>query len=287
MAFGDHIYVERGWCTHHGVDMGDSWVIHFSSADGTKSGASIRWARIEDFAGDATVRVQPYGTRFDAEQAAERARSMLGQSGYDLFSNNCEHFATWCAAGEHSSAQVEAAASGASVVGVGAVVPSLGVGVVTTLGGAAIRSGPNLMSGLAAVGGSVVGGIVVLGGVSGLLAGGTMCIALRDKEMLPAEERQARRVGRYGAIGGAAVGVGVAVHTVGAMGIAGYSAAGLTSGLAALGGVVGGGMAQGVLVTMFIPALFAAGIGYLLYRAASWLLSPLPSEGLPPAPACI
>ena len=287
MAFGDHIYVERGWCTHHGVDMGDSWVIHFSSADGTKSGASIRWARIEDFAGDATVRVQPYGTRFDAEQAAERARSMLGQSGYDLFSNNCEHFATWCAAGEHSSAQVEAAASGASVVGVGAVVPSLGVGVVTTLGGAAIRSGPNLMSGLAAVGGSVVGGIVVLGGVSGLLAGGTMCIALRDKEMLPAEERQARRVGRYGAIGGAAVGVGVAVHTVGAMGIAGYSAAGLTSGLAALGGIIGGGMAQGVLVTMLIPALFAVGIGYLLYRAAGWLLSPLPSEGLPPAPACI
>jgi len=71
------------------------------------------------------------------------------------------------------------------------------------------------------------------------MAGGTMCLALRDKEMLPGEERQARRVGRCGAIGGAAVGVGVAVHTVGGMGIAGYSAAGLTSGLAALGGIVG------------------------------------------------
>ena len=287
MAFGDHIYVERGLYTHHGVDMSGGWVIHFSSADGTKSGASIRWARIEDFAGDATVRVQAYGTRFDAEQAAERARSMLGESGYDLFSNNCEHFATWCVAGEHSSSQVEAAASGAGLVGVGAVVPSIGVGVVTTLGGAAVRSGPNLMSGLAAVGGSVVGGIVVLGGISGLMAGGTMCIALRDKEMLPAEERQARSVGRYGAIGGAAVGVGVVVHTVGAMGLAGYSAAGLTSGLAALGGVFGGGMAQGVLATMLIPALLAAVIGYLLYRAARWLLSPLPSEGLPPAPARI
>jgi hypothetical protein len=65
-----------------------------------------------------------------------------------------------------------------------------------------------------------------------------MCLALRDKEMLPGEERQARRVGRCGAIGGAAVGVGVAVHTVGAIGIAGYTA-GLTSGLAALGGIVG------------------------------------------------
>lgn len=285
MAFGDHIYVKRGLYTHHGVDMGDGWVIHFSSADGTKSGASICWARIEVFAGNATVRVQAYGIRFGAEQAGERARSMLGQSGYDLFSNNCEHFATWCVTGEHSSAQVEAAASGASLVGVGTVVPSLGVGMVTTLGGAAVKSGPNLMSGLAAVGGSVVGGIVILGGISGLMAGGAMCIALRDKEMLPAEERQARRVGRYGAIGGAAVGVGVAVHTVGAMGLAEYSAAGLTSGFAALGGIIGGGMAQGVLMTMLIPALLAAGIGYLIYRAARWLLPPLPSEGLAPAPA--
>jgi len=83
---------------------------------------------------------------------------MLGQSGYDLFTNNCEHFATWCVAGEHSSAQVEAAASSAGVVGIGAVVPSLGVGVVTSFGGAAAMSGPNLMSGLATIGGGVVGG---------------------------------------------------------------------------------------------------------------------------------
>ncbi len=287
MTLGDHIYVERGLYTHHGIDMGDGWVIHFSSTDGSKSDASIRWARIEDFARDGTVQVRTYGTHFDAEQVAERARSMLDQSGYHLFSNNCEHFVTWCVTGEHSSAQVEAAASGASLVGVGAVVPSLGVGVVTTLGRAAIRSGPNLMSGLAAVGGTVIGGIVVLGGISGLMAGGTMCIALRDKETLSVEERQARRVGRYCAIGGATIGVGVAVHAVGAMGIAGYGAAGLTSGLAALGGIVGGGMAQGVLVTMLLPVLFAAGIGYLLYRAARWLSLRCPPGGLPPPPACM
>jgi hypothetical protein len=146
-------------------------------------------------------------------------------------------------------------------------------------------SGPNLMSGLATVGGSVVAGMVLLGGLSGLLAGGTMCIALRDKPMLPDEERRARRVGRYGAVGGAVAGVGVAVHTVGALGVAGYSAAGLSSGLAALGGVVGGGMAQGVTATLLIPALFAAGVGYLLYRVALWLLSPQPREAPLPEPA--
>ena len=284
MAVGDHIYVCRGVYTHHGVDMGEGWVIHFASEDGTKSGALIRWATIEEFAGAAEVKVQVYGARLEANQAVERARSMLGQSGYDLFANNCEHFATWCVTGGHSSPQVERAAAGVGVVGVGAVVPSLGVGLVTTLGEAAAMSGPNLMSGLATVGGTVVGGIAVLGAGTGLLAGGVMCVALRDKPSLTDEERQARRVGRYGSVGGAAVGVGVAVHAVGAMGVAGYSAAGLTSGLAALGAVVGGGMAQGVLAALFIPALFAAGIGYLLYRVARWFLTPTP-EALAPGVA--
>jgi hypothetical protein len=284
MAVGDHIYVDRGLYAHHGIDMGDGWVIHFASSNGTKTGALIRWAAIEDFAGDAEVTVQAYGFRFDANEAVERARSMLGQSGYDLFANNCEHFATWCVTGEHSSAQVERAAAGAGLVGVGAVVPSVGVGLVSMLGEAAALSGPNLMSGLAAVGGTVVGGIVVLGAGTGLLAGGTMCRALRDKPTLTDEERQARRIGRYGAMGGAVVGVGVAVHAVGAMGLAGYSAAGLTSGLASLGALVGGSMAQGIMAALFIPALFAVGIGYLLYRVARWYVADSPN-GLAPGTA--
>jgi hypothetical protein len=276
MAFGDHIYVDRGFYTHHGVDIGDGWVIHFASADSTKSGALIRQATIEDFAGTGAVQVRAYGVRLDADQAVDRAKAMLGESAYDLFANNCEHFATWCVAGDHSSAQAEAATSGVSMVGIGVLAPTVGVGLVTSAGGAAAMSGPNLMSGLAAVGGSVVGGLVVLGGVSGMLASGAMCLALRDKPMLTNEERLARRVGRYGAIGGATVGVGVAVHSVGALGVAGYSAAGLTSGLAALGALIGGGMLRGVMVSLFIPVMFAAGIGYLLYRVAGWLLSTRP-----------
>jgi hypothetical protein len=273
MACGDHIYVDRGWITHHGVEMQDGWAIHFASADGTKSEAAICWVRTEDFASRGKIEFRSYGKRFSDKDAATRAESMLGQSGYDLFANNCEHFATWCVAGEHSSAQVEAAAASLSVVGVGAVVPSLGIGVVSSLGGAAAMSGPNLMSGLATVGGSVVGGLTLLSVAAGVLSAGQMCIALRDKPMLPDEERKARRVGRYGAIGGAAIGVGTSIHAVGALGVAGYSGAGLTSGLAALGGVIGGGMVQGVLTSMLIPVVFAAGIGYLLYRGAQWYFS--------------
>ncbi len=279
MAYGDHIYVDRGLITHHGVEMQDGWAIHFASADGTKSGAAICWVRIEDFASGGEIKVRSYGKRLSDGDAGTWAASMLGQSGYDIFANNCEHFATWCVAGEHSSTQVEAAVTSVSVVGVGAVVPSLGVGVVSSLGGAAALSGPNLMSGLATLGRSVVGGLTLLSVAAGVLSAGPMCIALRDKPILPDEERKARRVGRYGAIGGAAIGVGTSIHAVGALGVAGYNGAGLTSGLATLGGVIGGGMAQGVLASMLIPVIFAAVIGYLLYRGAKWYFSPTPELG--------
>lgn len=127
-------------------------------------------------------------------------------------------------------------------------------------------SGPNLMSGLARLGGgSVVDGIALVGAASGLLAAGTMCLALRDKPHLTDNEREARRVGRYGAISGAGLGVGVSLYAVHAMGVPGYSAAGLSSGLAGLGGVVCGGMAHGVMATMLLPAVFAVILGCLLY----------------------
>jgi hypothetical protein len=44
------------------------------------------------------------------------------------------------------------------------------------------------------------------------------------------------------------------------------SAAGITSGLAAVGGMVGGGMAAGVAVTAAAPAVAAAAVGYGTYR---------------------
>jgi hypothetical protein len=276
MARGDHIYVDRGPYTHHGIDLGDGNVIDFAGADGTKSKSSavIRQTTLENFADGGTVQIRPYRVRFEGDRIVALAQSKLGGSGYDLFGNNCEHFATWCVTGEHSSDQVETVATGVRVVGV-AVVPQVGVDIVVGVGGATALSAPNLMSGLATIGGgSVLTGIGLLGGASGLLAAGAMCVALRDKPMLPDEERQARRVGRYGTVGGAALGVGVSLHAVGAMGVAGYNAAGLSSGLAALGAGLGGGMAQGVMTTLAIPALLAATLGYLLYRVTQWWLQP-------------
>jgi hypothetical protein len=127
MAYGDHIYVERGVYEHHGLDLGDGAVIDFAAREGGKAAATIRSTTLEDFAQSGCVKVRAYGARFTPEDSVARARSMLGCSGYDLFGNNCEHFASWCVTGEHASAQVEEATSAAGFVGVATVGPRVGV----------------------------------------------------------------------------------------------------------------------------------------------------------------
>jgi hypothetical protein len=43
----------------------------------------------------------------DGEEIARRALSRVdNHDSYSIWSNNCEHFATWCVSGEHTSTQV-------------------------------------------------------------------------------------------------------------------------------------------------------------------------------------
>ncbi|MFI4978321.1 MAG: lecithin retinol acyltransferase family protein [Solirubrobacterales bacterium] len=118
-ARGAHIYVERDLYSHHGIDCGDGTVIDFAGQGGGKNTACIRRVTLAEFAQGASVKTRTYGSHYSPEVVVARAAAMIGHSGYDLFSNNCEHFATWCVTGEHSSAQVEAVWSAAGMVGVG------------------------------------------------------------------------------------------------------------------------------------------------------------------------
>jgi hypothetical protein len=277
---GAHIYVDRGVYSHHGIACGDGTVIDFAGGDRGKNAAIIRRVTLAEFAHGVPVKTRSYGTCYDPGTVVARATAMLGRSGYDLFSNNCEHFATWCVTGERSSAQVDAVWSGAGMVGVANVAPRVGSGAVVGLGETASRSASNVMSGLTRLGGSAIGGVTVVAGAGAVVGAGTMMFALRDKPYLTDQERMARRVGRVGGVGGAALGTWAAVHSVGALGVAGYSAAGLSSGLAALGSVAGGGMVAGVAVVAAIPLLAAFVLAMLAYglmrRASHSRLNPQP-----------
>ena len=43
---------------------------------------------------------------YSGEETVRRARSKLGEGGYNLALNNCEHFAVWCKTGVKDSSQV-------------------------------------------------------------------------------------------------------------------------------------------------------------------------------------
>ncbi|UKO98052.1 lecithin retinol acyltransferase family protein [Nostoc sp. UHCC 0870] len=268
---GDHVYYNCGAYSHHGINCGDGTVIHYTKSLGKIS--RISWA---DFASGVTVVVKKYGQCDTPDIVVWRAESRLEENTYDLFDNNCEHFATWCKTGLHASEQVKnAGAVGVGASGSGAAVAG-SIGVVGAAGAAAGLSGAGIMSGLATVGGVVGGGAVI--GIAALgLAPATvtkiaMSQVLMDDESLPDDEREARSVGRNMTTVGALAGTAGAVGTVAAAGsVAGLSAAGITSGLAAVGATVGGGMVAGVAITVAAPAAAAAAVGFGAYKLWKWI----------------
>jgi hypothetical protein len=143
-------------------------------------------------------------------------------------------------------------------------------------GGVAVAGGAGIMANLAAVGGVVGGGAVAGIGVLGAapIAAVNMAMdrVLADDDRLPTEERDARAVGRTMTKVGAVAGAAGTVGTLSAVGsVAGLSGAGITSGLAAIGGTVGGGMGAGVAIAVAAPAVVAAGIGFGAYKIWQWL----------------
>ncbi|MBD1935352.1 MULTISPECIES: lecithin retinol acyltransferase family protein [Cyanophyceae] len=114
MSQGDHIYVNCGVYDHHGIDCGDGTVIHYT---GEKLKGTIDCTPIAEFITGKTVFVREYGKCDPPDIVIQRAKSKLKEEKYDLFDNNCEHFATWCKTGKKESEQVhraKAAAGGAA-----------------------------------------------------------------------------------------------------------------------------------------------------------------------------
>ncbi len=115
MAIGEHVFVYCWGYSHHGIDCGDGSIIHFDGGpwramlDQVGSNIpTICRVPIEAFAANRPVYTRPYEVTFVADQVVQRAESRIGETGYHLLGNNCEHFAVWCKTGAQHSGQAEA-----------------------------------------------------------------------------------------------------------------------------------------------------------------------------------
>lgn len=107
MAKGDHLWVNRGFYTHHGIDAGDGTVIHFAGKPALHMHeACIVRTGIAEFAGGRALRVRRHRDADAPDVVLARAEARVGMAGYRLLRNNCEHFATWCSTGRARSGQV-------------------------------------------------------------------------------------------------------------------------------------------------------------------------------------
>jgi Lecithin retinol acyltransferase len=111
LAPGAHLTTRRLGYRHHGLYAGNGRVLHYR---GMHRWLWHRRGPVEEISLDQFAHGHGFevlagaAERFDGATAVERARSRLGEDCWNLWSNNCEHFVTWCRDGKPRSAQVEA-----------------------------------------------------------------------------------------------------------------------------------------------------------------------------------
>lgn len=59
--------------------------------------------------------VEMPGRRFDRDETLARAHGALGTPGYNLLTENCQHFVAWCATGERRSHQIDGVVTVATI----------------------------------------------------------------------------------------------------------------------------------------------------------------------------
>lgn len=142
--YGDIIGVSRsnGTYEHYGIYVSETCVVHYGIPTGKVIQPSIHATSLRHFLGSDTeyfvldfpkpyqppVRLgtqnptphaeniaddlakqlyQTYGYHlYTPEETVARARSRIGETSYNLLTNNCEHFAIWCKTGVSESMQI-------------------------------------------------------------------------------------------------------------------------------------------------------------------------------------
>ena len=114
---GSMIRVESGSIHHYGVYVSDSEVIQFGLAPILRPGqkdsdVTVLSTDLIAFlnGGDCETAVftpEETATHPTPAEAISTARSRMGEGGYHILYNNCEHFANECVTGKHYSQQVD------------------------------------------------------------------------------------------------------------------------------------------------------------------------------------
>ena len=113
---GAHIRVKTNSYYHHGIYIGNNEVVQFGLPyDLYKSFDEIEVLRspIEDFSKDLlSIEVYSYTKKelkqkFPDDMIVKNALSHVGEKGYNILTNNCEHLANLCIFGTKKSNQID------------------------------------------------------------------------------------------------------------------------------------------------------------------------------------
>lgn len=115
--------VKRRGYRHYGVYVGGGRMIHYTSNAGERSKhCTIQETSLTRFIGGSdVVDVVGFPDAIEGKKCLSRAeavanaRSRLGEGGYKVLSNNCQHFAIWCRTGIKFSGQSSFVKPSASV----------------------------------------------------------------------------------------------------------------------------------------------------------------------------
>ena len=109
--FGDIIRTKVTFYHHYGIFINESRIIQFGLPDNVYTPAEeikVLATDIYTFLEGGELEVgkptrQELKNMRSPEEIVKLAESRLGQGGYDILHNNCEHFVNECAFGEHNS----------------------------------------------------------------------------------------------------------------------------------------------------------------------------------------
>lgn len=113
---GAHIRVKVKNYYHHGIYIGNGEVVQFGhpfNVSEKPENVKVIRSPIEDFAGPATfIEVYQYSKKElkiknKDEDIIKKALSSLGEGGYNVLNNNCEHFANRCIFNNSRSSQTD------------------------------------------------------------------------------------------------------------------------------------------------------------------------------------